>query len=120
MEPTHSSSLSHIYLVVLVLKYEKPGKLTNVLIQPLNDWNVSNVTDMEGMFGLALSFNQPLNNWNVSNVRNMRHMFLRAESFNQSLNNWDVTNMESMFIITRLRILRIDTSLLFRGSGWAS
>ena len=32
MEPTHSSSLSHIYLVVLVLKYEKPGKLTNVLM----------------------------------------------------------------------------------------
>ena len=36
--------------------------------QPLNNWNVSNVEDMEGMFGNARSFNQPLNNWNVSNA----------------------------------------------------
>ena len=39
--------------------------------QPLNDWNVSNVTDMEGMFQGASSFNQPLNNWDVSNVTDM-------------------------------------------------
>ena len=36
--------------------------------QPLNDWNVSKVTDMIGMFCGAISFNQPLNKWNVSNV----------------------------------------------------
>ena len=35
--------------------------------QPLNKWNVSNVTDMYSMFAVAKSFNQPLNNWNVSN-----------------------------------------------------
>ena len=34
--------------------------------QPLNKWNVSKVTEMEGMFYHARSFNQPLNNWNVS------------------------------------------------------
>ena len=39
--------------------------------QPLNKWNVSNVTDMSGMFLGATSFNQPLNNWNVSNVKFM-------------------------------------------------
>ena len=43
--------------------------------QPLNNWNVSNVTHMRGMFKGAFSFNQPLNNWNVSNVRNMDQMF---------------------------------------------
>ena len=39
--------------------------------QPLNNWNVSKVTDMERMFRGATSFNQPLNNWNVSKVTNM-------------------------------------------------
>ena len=39
----------------------------NVLSQPLNEWNVSNVKDMGYMFYLALDFNQPLNNWNVMN-----------------------------------------------------
>ncbi len=34
--------------------------------QPLNKWNVSNVTDMWSMFNDARAFNQPLNNWNVS------------------------------------------------------
>ena len=39
--------------------------------QPLNKWDVSNVTNMDSMFAGATSFNQPLNNWNVSNVTNM-------------------------------------------------
>ena len=59
--------------------------------QPLNNWNVSNVKYMGAMFQGARSFNQPLNNWNVSNVRNMKRMFAGATSFNQPLNNWSVS-----------------------------
>ena len=33
----------------------------------------------------AISFNQPLDNWNVSNVTDMRGMFNGASSFNQPL-----------------------------------
>merc|ERR550514_1300004 len=40
-----------------------------------NNWNVSNVEDMEFMFNGARSFNQPLNNWDVSKVTDMRYMF---------------------------------------------
>ena len=40
---------------------------------------LSNVTDMELMFqarnGYYSNFNQPLNNWDVSKVTNMRGMF---------------------------------------------
>ena len=53
--------------------------------QPLNDWNVSKVKDMNKMFCKAAGFNQPLNDWNVSNVENMVQMFDDALSFNQPL-----------------------------------
>ena len=64
--------------------------------QNINDWNVSNVTDMSHMFNNATSFNQNINNWNVSNVINMYYMFNRAHVFNKALNNWDVSNVISM------------------------
>ena len=41
----------------------------------INNWDVSNVEYMSGMFANASSFNQPLNNWNVSKVTNMKMMF---------------------------------------------
>ncbi len=64
--------------------------------QPLNKWDVSNVTYMNRMFDGAESFNQPLNKWNVSNVTYMNSMFWNAESFNQPLNNWNVSNVKNM------------------------
>ena len=64
--------------------------------QPLNNWDVSNVTDMRRMFNGARSFNQPLNNWNVSNVTDMELMFYAAHSFNQPLNDWNVSNVTDM------------------------
>jgi surface protein len=61
--------------------------------QPLDNWNVSKVTNMEAMFWGATSFNQPLNKWNVSKVRGMGYMFAEATSFNQPLNKWNVSNV---------------------------
>ncbi|MFA5556474.1 MAG: BspA family leucine-rich repeat surface protein [Flavobacteriaceae bacterium] len=75
-------------------------KKASSLNQPLNNWDVSNITDMSGMFKNASSFNQPLNNWNISNVTVISDMFAGATSFNQPLNSWDVssvTNMSFMF-----------------------
>ena len=68
--------------------------------KPLNNWNVSNVTNMSTMFQQASIFNQPLNSWNVGNVTDMTAMFSGAIAFNQPLNNWNVsnvTNMSTMF-----------------------
>ena len=31
----------------------------------ISNWDTSSVTNMNGMFNSAASFNQPLNNWNV-------------------------------------------------------
>ena len=65
--------------------------------QPLQ-WNTNNVTNMHGMFRDADSFNQPLR-WNTENVRDMRQMFVSARNFNQPLNfdTGNVTNMRGMF-----------------------
>ena len=51
---------------------------------------------MWGMFINAHSFNQPLNNWNVSKVTNMAEMFWGASSFNQPLKKWNVSNVRTM------------------------
>ena len=91
---------------------------------PIDDWNVSNVTDMSGLFQNASVFNQLLNNWLVDNVTNMSNMFnnfidgativitntpvvgtsfftsLRqfflTGAFNQDLSNWNVSRVENM------------------------
>ena len=68
----------------------------NSFNQPLNKWNVSNVSGMESMFMGARSFNQPLNDWNVSKVTSIIYMFMYARSFNQPLDNWNVSNVEYM------------------------
>ena len=63
-------------------------------------WDVSNVTNMSGMFSYAKQFNQPIGDWDVSNVTNMLEMFYCAEEFNQPIGGWDVsnvTNMDGMF-----------------------
>ena len=67
----------------------------------INNWDVSNVTNMEEMFDEASSFNQPLNNWDVSKVTNMSFMFAGASSFNQPLNNWNVSNVTDMWCMFR-------------------
>jgi surface protein len=51
---------------------------------------------MEHMFYKCRLFNQPLNQWNVRNVRNMDWMFGFCRLFNQSLNSWNVNSNVSM------------------------
>jgi surface protein len=71
-----------------------------VEIESMNEWDVSSVTNMDGMFWSAFDFNQNISNWDVSSVTNMRSMFIGARYFNQDISNWDVssvTNMLRMF-----------------------
>ena len=60
----------------------------------IESWNVSNVTDMSGMFSES-SFNQDISSWYVSNVRDMRSMFAYSP-FNQDISSWDVSNVTEM------------------------
>jgi len=62
--------------------------------EPLDNWDVSNVTNMFSMFAYT-SFNQPIGNWDVSKVTNMAKMFLNS-NFNQPIGNWNVSNVLNM------------------------
>mgnify|MGYP000038182321 CR=1 FL=1 len=68
--------------------------LTNsVFNQDISSWDVSNVTDMIGVFHRANSFNQDISSWDVSNVQKMSDMFNTAKVFNQDISSWDVSNV---------------------------
>ena len=46
----------------------------------ISKWDISQVTDMSGMFINATSFNQRIGNWNTSRVSDMGGMFHSASS----------------------------------------
>ena len=62
----------------------------------ISDWDVSSVTSMKQMFGGAERFNQNIDAWDVSAVTNMEQMFFNADSFDQNISMWDVSNVDSM------------------------
>ena len=61
----------------------------------IENWDVSHVKDMRGMFKGAKNFNEPIGNWDVSNVENMWSMFAHSK-FNNDISNWDVSNVVDM------------------------
>jgi surface protein len=52
---------------------------------------------MDYMFEKAKKFNQPIGQWDVSKVTDMEDMFLNARTFNQPLNNWDITKADNTY-----------------------
>jgi len=69
--------------------------------QDIGQWNVSSVTNMNGMFLNAAAFNQDISQWNVSQVTYMFRMFEGAAAFNQDIGQWNVsqvTDMSDMFL----------------------
>ena len=74
---------------------------------PIEDWDVSEVTNMKHVFwgtdeatSPFRTFNADLSKWNTSAVTTMQRMFFRASAFNSDVSNWDtgaVTNMIGVF-----------------------
>jgi len=59
-------------------------------------WDTGSVTDMSFMFFEAREFNQPLSHWNVEQVKDMALMFKDAQSFDQDISNWKFDDIERM------------------------
>lgn len=87
-----------------------PSTITNMMSMfqssrfsgDVKDWDVSNVTNMMGMFFYNTEFNSPVNDWDVSNVENMTMMFSTSSmrgKFNQPVDKWDVSKVTSMSML---------------------
>ena len=88
----------NIHTIVKLYIDNKPRCVS--LYGRIEDWDVSNVTNMSKLFLFCKQFNEDISNWDTSNVTDMKGMFAGAESFNQPIGEWDtsnVTNMEYMF-----------------------
>ncbi len=63
---------------------------------PIEEWDVSKVTDMSGLFRGHSYFNHDISKWDVSKVTDMSFMFLFCHEFNQNINKWNVSNVTNM------------------------
>jgi surface protein len=61
--------------------------------QNISSWDVSNVTNMNGMFTFQGCFNQNISSWDVSNVTDMSSMFFGADGFSHDISQWPVPNV---------------------------
>jgi surface protein len=73
----------------------------------INKWDVSKVTNMNGLFFAERfnEFNQDISNWDVSNVTDMRHMFALCKSFNQDISKWDTSNINVALLYQASQLL---------------
>jgi surface protein len=71
---------------------------TLTTIPNLENWDVSNVTNMQSLFQNAVSFNQDLSAWNISNVTNMTDMLssvtLSNENYEALLVRWSALSVQ--------------------------
>lgn len=65
----------------------------NMTYNALDAPDLSNLTNLSGMFYGASSFNGNLNSWDLSNVTSIQIMFLNATSFTGDVSSWDVSNV---------------------------
>ena len=63
---------------------------------PIQDWDVSGITDFSTLFSSKPNFNGNISAWDVSAATNMRNMFADASNFNGDISGWNVANVEDM------------------------
>ena len=61
----------------------------------ISQWNTSNVTDMSDMFKYS-QFNGDISGWNTSNVQAMSAMFYKSQ-FNGNISHWDTSHVQTMY-----------------------
>ena len=91
------SSLTNLINRCYNFTYIFEGYRDVIQIIGLEDWDVSHVEDMDGMFMGCKNFNSDLSKWDVSNVENMSGMFRECENFNCDLSKWNVSIVKNMY-----------------------
>jgi len=95
--------------------------------QPIGNWDVSNVTDMEGAFTAAWNFNQDIGGWDTSSVTRMSLMFASDGvnnnlPFNQNLGAWNISSVTTMtnFMFGKLAANFSPNNFANTLCGWAT
>ena len=76
------------------------GSSNGVNVVVMSNWDIAQVTSLNGVFKGATSFNAAIGNWDTSKVTDMTSTFEDASAFNQDISGWDtskVTITERMF-----------------------
>jgi len=77
------------------MKYLLYDRLT--FNEDLSKWDVSNVTNMHFLFKGCASFIGDISKWNVSKTKNMANMFESASKFNGDLSKWTTSSLSNMY-----------------------
>ena len=82
------------------------GEMAIASVEPLNKWNVDNVTNMNRMFEGCTSITDftALEGWDTKNVEEMIGMFEYCKSMSSLvfLENWNVSNVKDMMVMFAL------------------
>jgi len=62
--------------------------------EDISDWRMDNAVTARGMFKNAISFDQPVGKWKICNLIYATEMFNGATSFNQPIGNWVVKKLK--------------------------
>jgi len=95
-----TTDISNINIHQAVAQWVDDETAAIVAYGQIENRDVSNVSDMSGLFKNASGFNDDISRWDTSNVGDMSEMFMGASQFNQNIMWWDVssvTNMSGMF-----------------------
>lgn len=69
------------------------GQCTYSEIKGVENWNVSRVTDMTGMFTYSSLFDKDISLWDVKNTTSINSMFSYCSSFNQDISKWKLESI---------------------------
>jgi surface protein len=80
----------------------------------LENWDVSQITNMGHMFAGCVKFNADISKWNVYPLYLAKNMFHGCKAFNQDLSNWDVKNLMDITEMFR------DSGMTYNLAKWAT
>ena len=79
----------------LAVLFAKDGKTGSAEIKGIEGWDVTNMTDMGGLFYSTEKVNVDLSGWDVSKVT-IIGLTMQLGDVNPNINNWDVSSVTNM------------------------